>query len=310
MGYDLTLFQEAYIVSRFFGGASLRRIALDFRNDFGLPISPATILRRVLEIVKTVDNTVEYLMKTERTETGQQHKLGFAPALGDTWEIDEVYIPLEGKDYPLIVIKDLKTCFIVAPKLARSVTIKAVTEVLICARETANKCPKELRGDGHRSYPKSVKRAFGDKTKLTIHKKIGQMGQDQSIEATFGNAIRSRIKRMKSLHSWDKSPIIIRGLILDYIFARPCEALNGKTPAESAMAWKPIDGKRGWPALLRLAEHYAKRRRTLRKKNNAKRKIQRQVTFDEFTFAGRPTKKGSRATFDRKKQLQLSSFLI
>ena len=305
MGYTLTLFQEADIVSRFFGGEPLRRIALDFRNAFGLPMSSPTILRRVWETVKTVDSTVKYLMKTERTRTGQQHKSGFVPVLGDTWEIDEVYIPLGRKRFPLIVIKDLKTCFIVAAKLAKSATIKAVTEALICARETANKCPKELRGDGHPSYKKAVKRAFGKKTMLIINKKIGKMGQDQSIEATFANAIRSRIKRMKSLHSWNKSPIIIKGLILDYNFARPCEALNGKTPAEAAMAWEPIDGKRGWHALLKMAKHYAKRRSP----KNAKGKTQRQLTFDEIILGKRSTNR-SFATFDRKKQLQLSSFLI
>jgi hypothetical protein len=63
------------------------------------------------------------------------------------------------------------------------------------------------------------------------------MGQDRSIEGTFGSAIRSKIKRMRSLYSWEKSLIIIRGLILDYLLARRCEALNGKTPAELAMAW-------------------------------------------------------------------------
>ena len=308
MGYDLTLFQTAYIVERFFGGAPLRRIALDFRNNFGLPISAATILRRVVEIIKTVDGSLRYLMDAERTETGHPN-FGFTPVLGDIWEIDEIYLQIGRKRFPLIVVKDLKTCFIVAAKLAKSTTIKTVSEVLVCARETANKYPRELRGDGHPAYPRAVKCAFGRRTKLTIHKKVGQMGQDQSIEGTFGSAIRSRIKRMRSLHSLEKSPIIIRGLILDYLFARPCEALNGQTPAELAMAWNPIDGKRGWPALLQLAKHYGKIRFPAKKKGQVC-VTQRQTTLDESLLVEKKTmKKGRRVPWDRNKQLQLGSFL-
>jgi transposase-like protein len=307
MGYNLTLFQEAYIVSQFFGGAPTRRVALDFRNAFGLPISAPTVLRRVRKNVKNVANTIKYLMNKERTKAGSKRKLGFTPLLGNIWEIDEIYIPVGKKRCPLVVVKDLKTCFIVVAKLARSVTIKEVTKVLICARETANKCPVELRGDGHPSYSKAVKQAFGDKTKLTINKKIGQMGQDQSIESTFGNAIRSRMKRMKSLHSLARSHVIIQGLVIDYLFARPCEALNGKTPAEAAMAWKPVDGKRGWHALLRLAGCYAKKSDVI-KMNSRKEKFQKQLTFDEFP--GCLSTKSSCKASNHGRQLKLSLFLI
>jgi hypothetical protein len=164
IGYELTLHQMTYIIERFFGGAPVRRIALDFRNKFGLPISAATILRRVVEMIKIVNATADYLMKIERTEA-KQPRFGFTPVLEHIWEIDEIYLLFGRKNWPLIVFKDLKTCFIVA-KIAKSVTVQAVTQVLVCAREIANKCLNELRGDDHPAYQRSVKRAFEKKNEV------------------------------------------------------------------------------------------------------------------------------------------------
>ena len=57
----------------------------------------------------------------------------FDLSLGNVWEIDEIYLQIGRKRFPLIVVKDLKTCFIVAARLAKSATIAAITEVLFCA---------------------------------------------------------------------------------------------------------------------------------------------------------------------------------
>jgi hypothetical protein len=308
VGYSLDLFQTAYIVGRFYGGASLRRICLDFRNDFSFPISASTSLRLIVVKTKTAYEAVDHLMKMERLSPTQ--KSGFSPILGDIWEIDEIWLPLGRENFPLIVVKDLKTCFFPAANPARASSIETTTEALVCARNIARKCPVELRGDGNPAYKKAVRRAFGHKTKLTVHKKIGPMSQDQSIEGTFGAAVRNRIKGMRSLHSWEVSPTIIKGMVLDYHFARPCEALIGKTPAEAAMTWNPLDGKRGWPALLRLAEYYERTRLSLKKQVQVYSKIHRQITFDELPIVDkRLIGKDGPLTCDRNKQLQLSSFL-
>jgi len=308
VGYSLDLFQTAYIVGRFYGGESLRRICLDFRNDFSFPISASTSLRLIVAKTKTAYEAVDHLMEMERLSPTQ--KSGFSPILGDIWEIDEIWLPLGRENFPLIVVKDLKTCFFPAANPARGSSIETTTEALVCARDIARKCPVELRGDGNPAYKKAVRRAFGHKTKLTVHKKIGPMSQDQSIEGTFGAAVRNRIKGMRSLHSWAVSPIIIKGMVLDYHFARPCEALIGKTPAEAAMTWNPLDGKRGWPALLRLAEYYERTRLSLKKQVQVYSKIHRQITFDELPIVDkRLIGKDGPLTCDRNKQLQLSSFL-
>jgi hypothetical protein len=99
-------------------------------------------------------------------------------------------------------------------------------------------------------------------------------------------------------------------MVLDYHFARPCEALIGKTPAEAAMAWNPLDGKRGWPALLGLAENYERTRHYLKKQGQVCSRIHRQITFDELQIVDKMLiRKNDPLTCDRNKQLQMSLFL-
>jgi hypothetical protein len=256
MGYPpLTKFQRAYILEQFYGKGGLRQISFNFRNNFNLPLSPPTLLRRIIDNVKIISETIDILIKNEYVAN---KKSMFRPNLGNIWEIDETPVKIGKEFYPLIVVKDLKTCYFVAASIEKSSTIETTTKTLISSKNLARKCPVEIRGDGNTVYEKAVKRAFNGKTKLTINKKIGQMGQDQSIEGTFGGSIKSWIKSKRSLHSWSIAPIILKGYFLNYHFARPCEALCGRTPAEVAMEWNPIDKRSGWQTLLGLTEYYRK----------------------------------------------------
>ena len=126
---------------------------------------------------------------------------------------------------------------------------------MIAAKALAHKCPLELRCDGLPVYEGAVKDVFGNSTKLSVHKRVGKMGQNQSIEGSNG-VFRTRFKAMRSLHSEEKSPIIMRGLIIDNNWVRYSTVLFGTTPAELALNKKPIDEKHSWLMLLELAEHY------------------------------------------------------
>ena len=300
MVYRLTLFQHSYLVERFYGKTSTRQIALDFRNNFCLPISAPTVLRKTVEMTKTAIEVMSYLIKTDPA---------FLPRVGDIWEIDETYFNLGKKETTLIVVKDLKTCYFLAANLERASNIETTTKALLYARSLARKCPIELRGDGNSAYAKACRFAFGRKTKLTINKKIGKMGQDQSIEGTFGASIKSWIKSKRSLHSPLISPILVAGYILSYNFARPCEVLGGITPAEAAMAWNPLDGKRGWPGMLQLAKNYGNVRSVSRKQTIGSRRIFGQNTLDEIQLITNNgiTKEGSSTSINNK-QTCLSSF--
>ncbi len=249
MGYKLTLDQIALILSLFYGGISLRRACTIFRENCGLPISPPTIFRHIVRRVEVVDETVMFLMKSK--------KLDFKLHTGDVWEIDEIYLKVREKSAPLIIVRDLKTSFFLGRNFVDSVTSRAVKVALTLAKNLAHKCPEELRCDGHASYKRAVRVVFKDKTKLTVHKREGKRGMNQSIEGTF-SVLRGRLRSMRSLHSLARSPVIVKGLILDHNFVRPSVVLGNRTPAEMALRWKPLDGKGGWLFLLKLADYYAK----------------------------------------------------
>lgn len=186
----------------------------------------------------------------------KKKKYEFKLYLGDVWEIDETYLSVKGKRLPLILVRDLKTGFIIVGKLTESVTAKAIKEVLIMARALAFKSPKELRCDGLQSYARPVRIVFKGKTKLSVHKREGEMGRNEAIEGTI-RALKDRLKRMLGLHSFKVSPIIVEGTILDFNFVRKSEALGSKTPAEVALKRKTIINQdEGWLFLLRLAKIY------------------------------------------------------
>jgi len=249
VGYALTLEQVAFILDLFYAGLSLRRISRLFRTRYKFPISPATILRRILCWVKNVDEALTYFM-----ERGEQ---GFEPHLGDIWEIDELHVDLGKANLPLIVVRDLKTGFDVGVHLADTVTSEAVEIALTNAKAVAHKCPLELRCDGLLVYAIAVKHVFGDRTKLSVHRRIRKEGQNQSIEGHNG-VIRNRLNAMRSLHSKEKSWIIVKGIIIDYNFVRPSSSLFDKTPAELTYN-RSADGMYSWYTLLELAEDYSKK---------------------------------------------------
>ena len=258
MGYRLTLGHIAYILDGFYGGWSLRRTSANFRRRFGLPISPPTILRRVADWVEIVDEAVAYFVKEGKSVRihGEKRQFGFKLQFGDVWEIDEIYLPVEDKDLPLIVVRDLKTVFIIVANLAETPNYEATKQTLAFAKAFVRKYPVEIRGDGNPAYPRAVRVVFRGKTKFTVHKRVGRMGMNQSIEGSF-STLRSRLKAMRSLHSMNLSPIIVKGVILDYNFVRVSEVLGGKTPAEMALRWQLIDCTvGGWSFLLGLAKYY------------------------------------------------------
>ena len=247
MGYKLSLSQRSLIPELFYAGLPIRRISHIFRNRFDLPMSSSTVIRQVISSAESAYEAISYLL-----ESGT---LGFRLQVGSIWEIDEIYIKMRKKRLPWIVVRDLSTAFVISEKLVYTVTSDAIRETLAKAKILSHRFPAELRCDGHHAYPKAVDAVFRSRTLLSVNPRMDDRGMNQSIEATFSQ-FRSRIKIMRSLHSLETSPIILKGLILDYNFVRPCEALGGRTPAELALHRRTLDGKCSWNMLLTLVEYY------------------------------------------------------
>lgn len=269
-GYKLTLKQYAYLLDHFYAGMSLRKLKRTFRALFGIPISEATILRRILYWIQIVDEALAY-----HIEKGGDN---FDFKFGDKWETDEMFFPMRKKELSLMIVRDLKTGFDIGYNISNSVTIEAVKIEFKNAKNTAKKSPLELRCDGLNVYEPASKEEFGNETKVSVHKKEDKRGKNSAIEGHNG-VFKARFNSMKSLHSEEKSPIIIKGMIIDYNFVNPSPSLGDMTPAEVALNKKPIDGVRSWLSLLKLAVEYRKSV-GVRKKKRAKPK---DSTLDEFS---------------------------
>jgi len=219
--YSLNLEQMARILRDFYGGKSLRRISQDFREDFGFPISPATIYRRVVEGVSRVDNFLSHHLKRDKN---------FRVMVGDIWEADGTF---PRKDMSLIIVRDLGTTFTLGSSFSKSENQKSAKQAFREAKQIARKCAKILRVDGNPALYNTARKFFKNETQIEIKKKIGRMGLNTSIEG-FNNILKGRIRSMHGVHSWEASTIIIRGLIIDYNFVRQSEAIGRKTPAETS----------------------------------------------------------------------------
>jgi len=248
MVYILTLKQDAFILDLFYAGVCLRKITRLFRSNYGFPISAATIFRRILHWVPKADEALSYYL--ERGELGEFR-------FGDIWEIDETYLKLKKGELALIIVRDLKTGFDLGTNITYPVTAEAVKVALENAKATAKKCPLELRCDGLSVYDAPVKEVFENSTILSVHKRIKKAGQNQAIEGHNGG-FKGRFNAMKSIHSGEKSPIIIKGWVLDYNWVNLSPGLCDMTPAEVATERKSIDGNHSWLTLLELAVRYSK----------------------------------------------------
>jgi|SRR5271157_471692 len=249
-GYSLTLHQIAYLLDHFYAGVSLRKLKRLFRALYGIPISEATILRRILYWIPLVDDALAY-----NIEKGGDN---FDFKFGDIWETDETFFPMGQSELALMITRDLKTAFIVGRNIGPSVTIEAVTVEFRNAKATAKKSPAELRCDGlTRVYEPARKAGFGAETKLSVFMKDDKRGKNSSIEGC-NSVFKARFNSMKSLHSKEKSHIIVTGAIINYNFVDPSPSLNGMTPAEVALSKVPIDGVHSWLPLLKLASEQLK----------------------------------------------------
>ena len=248
-GYDLTLQQIAYLIDHFYAGVSLRKLKRLFRALYGIPISEATILRRILYWVQAVDEALIYYI----AKGGDDFDFKF----GDRWETDEMFFPMGKTKLALMVARDLKTGFDVGYNIDYPVTIEAVKIEFKNAKTTAKKCPIELRCDGLNVYEPAAREVFGNETKLSVQVKDDKRGKNSAIEGHNG-VFRARFNAMKSLHSKEKSHIIIKGAIINYNFVDPSPSLNEMTPAEVALNKKPIDGMHSWLTLLKLTVSYKK----------------------------------------------------
>ena len=154
-----------------------------------------------------------------------------------------------GEKYWLFNVMDSRTRFVLAAYLSPERTTRAAATALSLARERASSTPRVVKTDGLASYQQGIKTAFKP-VKHIVSKGIRATINNNLSERLQGT-LRDRDKTLRGLKSKESGQQYLDGLVLNYNYFRPHQALNGKRPAERAGAEIPFES---WRDVASMAE--------------------------------------------------------
>jgi transposase-like protein len=158
----------------------------------------------------------------------------YHPKVGDTWIADETVLRVAGQNVWMYDIIDRDTRFLLATRFAISRTSHNAEMLMKEASQRANgQIPKTVITDANSSYPDGIEMAFGSQSEHIQSRPFAKEDDTQRIER-WHETLKERTKIMKGLKSLDSGMAFIDGFLVYYNYFRPNEALDGKTPAESA----------------------------------------------------------------------------
>ena len=224
----------------YFGGASLRNTQKALRLQ-GVNVSHVAILKWIRKYVGIMDGYLK----------------DFAPALGETWRADEMYVKFKGDMKYLFSLMDDETRFWIAQEVADSKERHNPRGIFHKGIEMRNGvAPKTLITDGLPSYNYAFKKEIAWRTtptKTPVHvREITLKGQvhNNKMERMNGE-VRDRERVMRGLKNMDTP--ILKGLQIYHNFIRPHESLKGETPSERAGI--RVEGANKWMTLIQNAGH-------------------------------------------------------
>lgn len=156
------------------------------------------------------------------------------PQVGDTWVADETVLELDkGIKVWFFDIIDSDTRFLLASRASLSRTTRDAQMLIDRAIKRAGKSPKVVITDKLASY---LDVRFG---KDAEHRqgspfRVLSSGESTSQIERFHGTIKDRTKVMRSFRDLETLHQFMDGYLVYYNYFKPSEALNGKTPAESA----------------------------------------------------------------------------
>ncbi|MGA2159521.1 MAG: IS6 family transposase [Dehalococcoidia bacterium] len=188
------------------------------------------------------------------TDDAKRITSGYHPDVGYVWLADETVINVEGKQYWLMDVIDVKTRFLIASHLSSTRRVEDIQDTLKQAYAFTGRIPKVILTDHLQAYIYAIGLTFGDKTKHVQVKKFTSKPNNNIIERMQGT-LRSRTKVMRDLKSLDTARMILDGFIIHYNYLRPHETLssphNDVTPAKKAHINFPYQN---WESLIRHNE--------------------------------------------------------
>ena len=218
--YDLSIYDYAFLFDKFYSGKSLREVALIFRRERCLPLTPSTAWRRMISLMPYMLQAVRYMLQYE-----------WRPKVGRVWEMDGTL--LEGVSKWLIVVRDIRTCLSLSWVTSDREDAESSEKALRMAIRTFRTIPEIFRIDGSKAFQSAAEKVLRCQSQIKVNPRIGRTGQNQSIEGFFSE-LESWMDSKRGLHSRKHYSTIIDGWMLYYSFVKPCPTLNSLTPAEAA----------------------------------------------------------------------------
>ncbi len=195
---------------------------------------------------RTIYNWVD-----EYSRLAARYLNGIVPRVGSWFRADEVRVKISGKQCYLFASMDDDTRYWLASDLADNKFQHNADSLLQLTKSQAGKSPTNFITDGLPAYAKSSRRVFGKGTNHVKHIHLaGKRDRDNNnrMERLNGE-IRDREKVFRGLKKMDTA--ILDGMRVYYNFTKKHGALDGQTPAESAMVG--VDGTNKWKTIIQNA---------------------------------------------------------
>ncbi|MBU2576153.1 MAG: DDE-type integrase/transposase/recombinase [Nanoarchaeota archaeon] len=229
-------------IDLFFGGLSTRKVQAHLKAFFPHNCTNMTVYNWVIKYSKKISKFAD----------------GLKLEVGAELQIDEQSHNRLGNQNWLIDSIDSKTRFVVASSFRVSRGQEEIKEVLSLAKYKTKGSITTITSDGHRVYPRCVKKIFGwnnKERKFNVFHNIVNASKGQGFNVPierFHNNVRDRTKIMRGFYgSVESADAILKGFVVYYNFIRKHQGINC-SPFELATDIKLKNPNR-WMDLIGLA---------------------------------------------------------
>jgi putative transposase len=222
----------------YFSGLSLRKVARNVSDHFNIDLHHSTISDWIQRYIPKISEYVNSLV----------------PQLSNQWHANELFVKMKGGETRkgntgiayLWNVMDRESRFLIASKLSEKRDINGAVQVFNEAiKNSHNNKPDVVYTDALRAYREGVKTS-GDKVEHVAKCGINKPHANNNRIERMNGTLRERVKVQRGWKS-NKSAIA-EGQRIFYNFVKHHQALDGKTPAETA----GIKGKDKWNDLMKL----------------------------------------------------------
>jgi transposase-like protein/DNA-directed RNA polymerase subunit M/transcription elongation factor TFIIS len=216
----------------YFKGVSLRKIVDHLKQFEHVNVSHVAVLKWIQKYVEIMRVYVDAMK----------------PELSRVFHADETKVNIRGQWVWLWHLMDGDTRFLLANHVSQSRNVNDAREAFQDAKAVAKVEPRVLLTDGLGSYGPAARREFPDAVHVAG---VGLQGRlNNNRMERYQGTLKERTKVMRALKNTDTA--ILDGQRIYYNHIRPHQALNGKTPAESAGLESHL-GPNKWEAIITKA---------------------------------------------------------